>query len=401
MPLEPRCSHRAGSVQVPVIPLVADWIRAHPGTLSLGQGVAGYRPPPGVEAGAAQRILDDPGLHRYQAVAGLPELVAALGQKLARWNGIRAGGMDAAPGTPRILVSAGSNAAFLEVVLAICDPGDEVILPTPYFFNQEMALVLAGARPVVVACDADHQLDPARLEAAITDRTRAIVTVSPNNPSGAVYPEATLREVQRLCREHGLYHVSDEAYEAFVFDGARHFSPASIDGASDHTISLYSFSKSHGFASWRVGYMVVPEPLFEPLRKIQDTNLICPPVFSQLAALGCLGAGDAWVAERVREVAATRTIVLEGLASLGDRVRLGPADGAFYVLLHLAADRDPLELTRELIVRHRVAVIPGSAFGLQPGPGRGCFLRVAYGALTPDTAREGIGRLVAGLRAEG
>ena len=130
----------------------------------------------------------------------------------------------------------------------------------------------------------------ARFEAAITPRTRAIVTISPNNPSGAVYPKATLAAVNALCSERGIYHISDEAYEYFVYDGAEHFSPASLPGATEHTISLYSFSKAYGFASWRIGYMVIPEALTVAVRKAQDTILICPPVVSQHAALGALAA---------------------------------------------------------------------------------------------------------------
>lgn len=394
MPISP--SRRAAAVQLPIIPVVADWIRSHPGTLSLGQGVAGYEPPP--EAWRElERLHREPLLHRYQPVGGLPELVEGLQTKLARVNGIRVGsGADVASETG-LMVTAGSNAAFLQIILAICDPGDEVILPVPYFFNQEMALTMTGVRPVLVPGGADHQPDPDRIAAAITSRTRAVVTVSPNNPSGAVLDEAALREINRRCAERGIHHISDEAYEAFVHDGARHVSPGAFADAAGHTISLFSFSKAYGFASWRIGYAVVPATLLEPLRKIQDTNLICPPVVSQLAALGCLRAGDAWVADRVREVSAVRERVLEGLRDIDDLAEFGAPRGAFYVLLRLRTRADPLELTRRLIAEHRVAVIPGSAFGF--GPDDPCHLRVAYGALERATATEAIGRLTQGLRA--
>src|SRR5205807_2533015 len=118
----------------------------------------------------------------------------------------------------------------------------------PYYFNHEMAVTMADARPVVVKTDENYQLRPDAIRQAITSRTRAIVTVSPNNPSGAVYGEAALREVNELCRSRGLYHIHDEAYEYFTYEGARHFSPGSITGAQGHTISLYSLSKAYGFA---------------------------------------------------------------------------------------------------------------------------------------------------------
>ena len=180
---------------------------------------------------------------------------------------------------------------FVNAVLAITDPGDEIILNTPYYFNHEMAITMADCKAVCVPTDENYQLRPEPIEKAITTRTRAVVTISPNNPSGAVYPEKTLRQVNDLCRRHGIYHISDEAYEYFIYDGARHFSPGSIAGSSQHTISLFSLSKAYGFASWRIGWMVIPERLFRPIRKIQDTILICPPVISQWAAVGAMRVG--------------------------------------------------------------------------------------------------------------
>jgi len=382
-------SLRLRAVQAPIIPVIADLIRRHPGTLSLGQGVVGYGPPPGIHA-RLERFLAEPANHKYQAVAGIPDLLAAITAKLAAENGIPLGSEN------RLMVTAGGNQAFMNAVLAIADPGDEIILPTPYYFNQEMAVTMANGRPVLVPTDADNQLDLDALRRAITPRTRAIVTVSPNNPTGAVYPEAALRAVNRLCAEHGLYHISDEAYEHFTYDGAAHFSAASITGAAAHTISLFSLSKSHGFASWRVGWMVFPAALEPALRKIQDTLLICPPVVSQHAAVGALEAGVGWVRDQRRVIEASREIVrreLDMLVAEG-RCVVPPATGAFYFLVRARSELPALQMAERLIREHGVAVIPGNAFGLN----NGCHLRVAYGALAPDTAREGIGRLVMGIR---
>ena len=224
---------------------------------------------------------------------GIPELRERIAVRLAVENGIDADRFA-------LMVTAGGNMAFLTALLAICDQGDEVVLVRPYFFNHEMAVRMIGCRPVVVAADERYQLDLAAIEAAIGPRTRAVVTVSPNNPSGAVYPESDLRAVNALCADRGLFHLSDEVYEYFVFDGARHFSPGSIAGAEDHTVCIYSLSKSYGFASWRVGYMLLPIPLLETVEKIQDTNVICAPAVSQHAAVGVLDAGRKWVEERPR-----------------------------------------------------------------------------------------------------
>ncbi|HEX9782006.1 MAG TPA: aminotransferase class I/II-fold pyridoxal phosphate-dependent enzyme [Opitutaceae bacterium] len=209
---------RLSAVQSPIIPVIADLIRAHPGTISLGQGVVHYGPPPAAFA-RLESFAADSANHKYQSVAGLPVLLESIAGKMAAENGVRIGGEN------RAMVTVGGNQGFFNAVLAIADPGDEFILPTPCYFNQEMAVTMASCRPVLVPTDAHHQLQLDRLRAAITPRTRAIITVSPNNPTGAVYPEAALLEVNRLCSEHGIYHIHDEAYEYFTYDGARHFSP--------------------------------------------------------------------------------------------------------------------------------------------------------------------------------
>ncbi len=382
-----RQSLRMEAVQSPIIPVVGDLVRAVPGTISLGQGVVHYGPPREAIDEIA-RFHEDPQNHKYKAVEGVPALLEMLRGKLHAENGIAVG-----PENP-VVVTAGGNMAFLNAVLAIADPGDEIVLQAPYYFNHEMAVAIAGCRPVPVATDEDFQLRLDAIRGALTDRTRAVVTVSPNNPSGAVYPEAALREVNELCRSRGIFHIHDEAYEYFLYGGATHFSPGSIPGSAAHTISLYSFSKAYGFASWRIGYMVLPAPLLDAVRKIQDTNLICPPVISQYAALGALKAGAAYCRGKLEKIAEVRGIALRELEGIRDLCTVPRADGAFYFLLRLKSSLDPLDVVRRLVAEHRVAAIPGTTFGLG-----GCTLRMAYGSLEKSTAAEGIGRLVRGLRA--
>jgi len=257
-----------------------------------------------------------------------------------------------------------------------------------------MAITIADCKAVCVPTDESYQLRPEALEAAITECTRAVVTISPNNPTGAVYSEETLRTVNEICRHRGIYHISDEAYEYFTYDGARHFSPGSIEGSSDHTISLFSLSKAYGFASWRIGWMVIPEHLFEPVRKIQDTILICPPVISQWAAVGAMGAGRTYCQDKLKVTSEIRQLILSKLRRVEDLVTIPDAQGAFYLLLRVHTDMDAMDLARRLIEEHKVAVIPGGTFGIQDQ----CLLRVAYGALQKDTAAEGIDRLVHGLK---
>jgi aspartate/methionine/tyrosine aminotransferase len=376
-------------VQTPVIPVVADLIRRHPGTISLGQGVVHYGPPPQALA-QWDRFLAEPDAHKYKPVQGLPALVEALTTKLHTENRIEPG-----PDRP-VVITAGGNMAFMNALLAIGDPGDEVILQTPYYFNHEMAVTMASCRPVLVPTDANYQLQPDAIAAALTPRTRAVVTISPNNPTGAVYPEAALRAVNELCLRHGVYHIHDEAYEYFTWGDTAHFSPGALPEAGAHTISLFSMSKAYGFASWRVGWMVVPDHLMTAVRKIQDTIVICAPAVSQYAALGALEAGPGYCRTQLAVTRETREHMLHELARLGPAVTVPPAQGAFYFLLRIDTPRDAMELVEALIVRHGVAVIPGTAFGLEDG----CSLRVAYGALRPDTATEAVARLVRGLRTE-
>jgi aspartate/methionine/tyrosine aminotransferase len=385
-----RSSMRIDAVETPIIPTIAALVRAQPGTISLGQGVVSYGPPePLLEA--IPKLMADRSLHRYQAVGGIAPLVSALAEKLSRENGI-----ELEPDSA-IAVTAGSNMAFLNAVFAVADPGDEFILPRPYYFNQEMAIRTAGCVPVSVPTRSDYQLDLDAIAAGIGPRTRAIVTVSPNNPSGAVYPEADLRAVNRLCADRGLYHFSDEAYEYFVYGKARHFSPASIPGAQAHTLSFYSFSKNYGLASWRVGYVAYPADLRPAMEKVQDTNLICAPVVSQLIALEALKLGRDWVRPRIEALARVRQSVHAKLSRLGDLASFPETEGAFYVLMNLPGVEDPLAFSRAMVERHRVATIPGFAFGLADTR-RVNAQRLAYGALDPDTVGEGVDRFVDAVR---
>jgi aspartate/methionine/tyrosine aminotransferase len=383
-----RQSRRLEAVQAPVIPIVGRWTAETPGTISLGQGVVSYEPPPEAIA-AARRFGGTLADHRYGPVEGLPGLVAAIESKLARENQI-----VVKPGS-RVLVTAGGNQAFMNAILAITDPGDEIVLLVPYYFNHEMAVVMAGAKAVAAATTSEYQIDLRAIADAITPRTRAVVTVSPNNPTGAVYPEADLRAVNALCRDRGIFHIHDEAYEYFTYGGVSHFSPGSLPDAAGHTISLFSLSKAYGMASWRIGYMVIPEVLNEAVNKIQDTILICPPAVSQHAAIAALEVGREFAGAHLARLDATRRAIFEALSSPDVPCDVPAPDGAFYYLVRVHTSLDSMTLAERLIREHRVASIPGSAFA-DPSP---CSVRISYGALDADSVIEGLRRLVGGLRA--
>jgi len=381
-------SRRMTEVQTPIIPLVGDMVRSTPGAISLGQGVVSYGPPPSAIEAAA-KAAHDHSSHLYGAVLGTEALREALAAKLLRENGIRIGAENA------VVVTSGANMGFLNAVLAVASPGDEVILQTPYYFNHEMAIRMAGCTPVCVETDERHQLRLGAIAVAMTPRTRAIVTVSPNNPTGALYPEADLRAVNELCRAASIYHIHDEAYEYFTYGAGRPFVPGSIPGSASHTIELFSLSKAYGFAGWRIGYMVIPEGLRAAVRKIQDTNLICPTMISQAAALAALQVGEGYSRSMNKDLPAVREIAVRAFAEIADLCTAPTPEGAFYFFVRIRSELDPLRLVERLVSEHGVAAIPGTAFGVAEG----CSLRVAFGALETATAARGIDRLVTGLKA--
>lgn len=374
------------AIQSPIIPVVGQLIRNHSGTISLGQGVVFYQPPQ-QSIDALSQFLSNPDNNKYQSVQGIPSLLEAIENKLKTENKITINHQNC------IVVTAGANMGFVNALLAITSAGDEIILQTPYYFNHEMAIKMADCHPILVATDQNYQLRPDAIAKAITNKTRAVVTISPNNPTGVIYSENALQQVNQICREHGIYHISDEPYEYFTYNGVKHFSPGSIFDSENHTISLYSLSKAYGFASWRIGYMVIPQHLLGAVKKIQDTIFICPPVISQYAALGALKTGRSYCHKYIQEIAAIREIILTYLKQLEGLCTIVPADGAFYFFLKVNTNMNDFELVQRLIQEHGIAVLPGSTFGMTDG----CYLRIAYGALQKETVITGIERLVIGL----
>lgn len=381
-------SKRLTAVQTPVIPIVSQWMAETPGTVSLGQGMVAYGPPDAAIA-AAHAFPTSPEEHRYGRVEGEPELVAIFAEKLARENNIRVG-----PDS-RVVITAGSNLGFANAVLAIADPGDEFIFPLPYYFNHCMAVTLASCRAVGVNTLPDYQLDIDAIARAITPRTRAVVTCSPNNPTGAVYSEASIRAVNALCKARGVFHIHDEAYEYFTYDNAVNFSAGSIDGAAGHTISLYSLSKGYGMASWRIGFMVIPQALWPAVNKIQDTLLICTPQISQRVAIAAMRVGSSYARTHADRIGALRHRVHAALTDPSVPCETADVRGAFYYFVRVNTRLDSMTLAERLVREHKVAVIPGEAFGVTDV----CAMRVSFGALDEATVDEGLRRLTTGIKA--
>jgi aspartate/methionine/tyrosine aminotransferase len=365
---------------------VGEMIAQNPGTISLGQGVVSY-PPPKEALEEITNFLQNTQNHLYKSVVGIPSLLETIKQKLHRDNQIKITDEN------YIIVTAGSNMAFINTILAITNPGDEIILQTPYYFNHEMAIKMANCTPILVETDENYQLQTELIAQAITPKTKAIVTISPNNPTGAVYSKESLQKVNSLCQEKGIYHISDEAYEYFIYDDNIHISPASFPHSTPHTISLFSLSKAYGFASWRIGYMVIPKHLVFSVKKVQDTILICPPVISQYVANGALQIGREYCHKYLKKINKIRNCVNELLTQIEHKCVWSSPQGAFYFFLKINSDIDPFDLTKKLIYDHKVAVIPGTTFGMD----KGCYLRISYGALEEETVTQGINRLIKGI----
>lgn len=352
--------------------------------ISLGQG-APFFPPPAEAVIAATNAYGKSEGYSYSEDAGWPSLRKTISSKLSHMNG-----MNVSP--ENIVVTTGGNTAFINAILATTNIGDEVIVLSPYYFNHIMGIQLAGCKPVIVPVrQEDYQPDISLISEHITPRTKCIVTISPNNPTGAVYPESTLREINKLCVEHNIYHISDEAYESFVFDGSRHFSPGSIPGGMDYTISLFSFSKTYGMPGYRIGYMVVPDHLIKDVIKVQDTISICPPGPSQAAALAALKVGESFLEPYLHTMNNIRVIFKEAIGSM-EGVTMPETSGGYYFFLKLDTDKSSADIARALMEKYGVITIPGEAFGADYPA-----LRVSYGNTTEMEAKEGLARLGKGL----
>lgn len=372
-------------MQQPVIPLVAQWSRQVNGTLSLAQGVVSYDPPSAIADMIAAVDPAGEDICRYGPANGFEPLVRMIQAKLLAENSIPTDRQS-------VVCTAGSNMAFLAAILSIASVGDQILLVRPYYFNHQMAIQMVGCESRYADCLPNYQLDIDAIASQLTPRTRAVVTVSPNNPSGAVYSRSSLTELNRLCEQNGVFHIHDEAYEYFTLGEESHFSPASLPGAEIHTISLFSLSKAYAMAGWRLGYAVLPTALQAAVTKVQDTNLISVPGITQRAAMVALGAGKAWCQPRIAGLESARRMTLEVLSKTN--CSLSNPAGAFYILATLPEKLDDVKLCKYLIEQHRVAVLPGSTFGVQ----NVCTLRVSFGGLAPDQLGEALARLQTGIK---
>ena len=339
---EARLSSRARQVEGSGIRRVFDLGAALHDPVNLSIGQPDFPVPEAVRE-AAKRAIDQ-GWNRYTPTQGIAPLREKIAQKLANANGIEVSPDD-------VLVTSGSSGGIFLAFAAILDPGDEIVIPDPYFVMYTQLAAFFGVRAVLVDTYPDFQLDPERVAAAVTPRTKAILVNSPNNPTGAVYPEGVLREIAAIAERNGLFLISDEVYEPFVYDGLRHFSVGSV---YPDTVTLNAFSKSHALTGWRIGYAAGPRSILEKMKELQQYTFVCAPSFAQVAAITALETGPA---EEVAGYARRRDLIYDGLRR---RFEVVKPQGAFYVMPRV----DDVDATAfvERAIAQNVLVIPGSVF---------------------------------------
>lgn len=304
----------------------------------------------------AARQAISAGQTKYTHPAGMPALreaiVALLGQEY---------GLDYSPA--EIIVTAGTQEAVMLCMLALVDQGDEVLLPQPRFTSYDTAVEMLGGRVVPVPTyEADgFALRPDEIAARFTDRTKVLVLITPNNPTGAVTPPAMIREIAELCRRRDIVVISDEIYGCLMFDGAEHLSLATLPGMKERTITINGFSKSHAMTGWRIGYLAAPEQVIQKLVEPRHTLSISASTPSQYAALAAATGPQDAVAEIMATYVARRKILLPGLDALG--FTYGTPAGAFYVYTNVSSTGMPATLFCERLLEDaRVLVQPGMLF---------------------------------------
>jgi len=333
--------------------------------VNLSQGLPDFDPPPEVLEAAVAAIRS--GDNQYTFPFGTLAFRKAIAAKSARYNHI-----PADPET-EVTVTCGVSEAIMATILALTDPGDEVIILEPWYENYVPDCRMAGARPRFVPLrEPDYTFDPDELRAAFNDRTRLILINTPHNPTGRVFTRAELSIIARLCQEFGVIAVTDEIYEHIFYDGHEHVSIGSLEGMHDRTVTICGLGKSYAVTGWRVGWAVAASPLTAVIRKVHDYLTVCAPAPFQAAGIVALGLPESYYAEMRAQYAARRAILLNALDAVGMPYR--EPEGAYYVMADFgdlqweqtAFSRpgwSPDRAFAEYIAREvGVAVVPGSSF---------------------------------------
>ncbi len=332
------------------------------GAINLAQGFPNFPCPEILKEAAARAVHAD--LNQYAITWGAKRLREAVARKYADWYGL-----EVDPET-EVTVTCGATEAMASVLLALVDPGEEVVVLEPFYENYGPDAILCGGRPVYVPLAPDGPLDLDRLAAAFSARTRAIVVNTPANPSGRVLTREELDGIAALCIRHGAYAVTDEIYEHILFEG-RHLPIATLPGMRERTVTISGCSKTFAITGWRIGTVVAPAPLTDAIRKVHDFLTVgAPAPLQDAVAAGLESLPRTYYRDMADAYRRRRDLLVDALRTAG--FRCTPPQGAYYVLCDYSAlsDLDDAAFARELVVGHGLACVPGSSFHAAPDPHR-------------------------------
>lgn len=353
------------------------------GAINLAQGYPDFPAPEPIKEAAAAAIRED--VNQYAITWGAKRLRDAIAVKYYDWYG-----MDVDPETD-VTVTCGATEAMAAVLLAIVDPGDEVIVFEPFYENYDRDAILCGAEPVYVPMQGRGELDLDRVAAAFSSRTRAIVINTPNNPTGRVVSRRDLEGIAELCQRHDAYAVTDEIYEHILYEGV-HLPMATLPGMSGRTITVSGASKTFAVTGWRVGTVVAPAGPTGAIRKVHDFLTVgAPAPLQQAVAQAMETLGPAYYDDLAESYRKRRDVLVAGLRSAG--FRCDPPEGSYYVLAGFGelSDLPDDEFAVWLAAEHGVAAVPGSSFFRDPEDGRR-HVRFAF-CKSEELLREAVERL--------
>jgi aminotransferase len=361
------------------------------GAINLAQGFPNFPAPGVLKEAAARAVCDD--INQYAITWGAQRLRRALAHKYAEWYGME---VDA---ETQVTVTCGSTEAMASVLLATIDPGEEVMVFEPFYENYGPDAILCGAKPVFVPMNPGEPLDTERVRAAFSDRTRAIIVNTPNNPTGRVLTRDELEAIAQLCRRHDAFAITDEIYEHIYYEG-EHIPIATLPGMADRTITISGASKTFSVTGWRVGTIVAPPPITGAIRKVHDFLTVgAPAPLQEAVAVGMETLDRSYYQTLAREYRDRRDLLYQGLIDAGFACQ--PPEGAYYILADFSrlSDLPDDEFARWLTVEIGVASVPGSSFYSQPERGRN-IIRFAF-CKTEPMLKEAVRRLSAVRTAQG
>jgi aspartate/methionine/tyrosine aminotransferase len=321
--------------------------------INLAQGFPDFPCPAELKTAACEAVNDD--YNQYAITWGAKNLREALAARVEQYNG-----MDFDP-EAEITVTCGSTEAMMASMLAVIQPGDEVIVPEPFYENYGPDAQISGAVPRYVHLEDDFSINEEAWKAAVTKKSRAIILNTPNNPTGKVFNKKELRFIADLCIDHNMIAITDEIYEHILYDGKQHISIGALPGMRDRTVTIGSFSKTYSVTGWRVGYALAGKEITARLRKIHDFLTVGAPAPLQQACISALQLPASYYRDLARDYDRKRKILYNGLRKAGFSCQL--PEGAYYIFTDIAEfGMTDTAFARRLVEKAGVAAVPGSSF---------------------------------------